>query len=336
MFLLWNLAGLSSNWAAVACYNGQEICAMRVLIVASYNTNRFAPFIIEQADVLKNKGCEVFFFGLQGKGLLGYLKNLTSLKEKIKMVHPDVIHAHYGLSGLLANLQRKVPVITTYHGSDINYRWLLPFSFLSMKLSAWNIFVSDAIMKIARARKKSSVIPCGVNLDSIQLTSRRDARDRMHLSADIPYILFSGAFDCEEKNPSLAKKVVELTGIPGIELIELKGYSREEVTFLFCAVNALLMTSFSEGSPQVIKEAMACGCPIVSVDVGDVKERIVDLEGCFVVNSYNPAVLAEYLAKAGVFVGKTKGRERIIDDKLDNNSIANAIIGIYRQVLSTH
>ena len=309
---------------------------MRVLIVASYNTNRFAPFILEQATVLKDKGCEVDFFGLHGKGLLGYLKNLPALKEKIKIVRPDVIHAHYGLSGLLANLQRKVPVVTTYHGSDINYKWLLPFSFLSMKLSAWNIFVSDAIMKIAKARKKSSVVPCGVDLDPIQLTDRKDARNRMHLNADKPYILFSGAFDCEEKNPSLAKKVVEQTGIPEIELIELKGYSREEVTLLFCGVNALLMTSFSEGSPQVIKEAMACGCPIVSVDVGDVKERISNLEGCYVINCYDPIVLADYLTKASEFLGKTKGRERIIDEKLDNNSIAEAIIDIYRQVLSTH
>ena len=309
---------------------------MRILIVANHNPRHYTTFITEQVESVRQLGVEIDYYGVHGKGIMGYLSNLSSLKAKIHEYRPDLIHAHYGLSGLLANLQRKVPVITTYHGSDINYRWLLPFSFLSMKLSAWNIFVSDAIMKIARARKKSSVIPCGVNLDPIQLTSRRDARDRMHLSADIPYILFSGAFDCEEKNPSLAKKVVELTGIPGIELIELKGYSREEVTFLFCAVNALLMTSFSEGSPQVIKEAMACGCPIVSVDVGDVKERIVDLEGCHVVNSYNPAVLADYLTKAGDFVGKTKGRERIIEEKLDNNSIANAIIGIYRQVLSTH
>ena len=307
---------------------------MRVLIVASYNTNRFAPFILEQANVLRNKGCEVDFFGLRGKGLLGYLKNLTALKERVKQVRPDVIHAHYGLSGLLANLQRKVPVITTYHGSDINYRWLLPFSLLSMKLSAWNIFVSDAIMKIAKARKKSSVVPCGIDLDPLQLTDKVIARDRMRLDADKPYILFSGAFDCEEKNPSLAKKVVEQTGIPEIELIELKGYSREEVTLLFCGVDALLMTSFSEGSPQVIKEAMACGCPIVSVDVGDVKERISNLDGCYVTSSYDPTVLAGYLIEASKFIGKTQGRDRIINEKLDNDSIIDTIIDIYGRILS--
>ena len=57
---------------------------MRVLVVASFNKGRFAPFIVEQSETLKNAGCEVSFFGLQGKGVLGYLKNLSALKMKIK------------------------------------------------------------------------------------------------------------------------------------------------------------------------------------------------------------------------------------------------------------
>ena len=82
---------------------------MRILIVASYNRNRFAPFIQEQAKALRAAGCEVAFFGLQGNGFKGYLKNLPVLKQKIKAFQPDVVHAHYGLSGLLANLQRQTP-----------------------------------------------------------------------------------------------------------------------------------------------------------------------------------------------------------------------------------
>ena len=308
---------------------------MNVLFVASYNTNHFAPFILEQAEALQKKVCRIEFFGLRGKGMWGYLKNLPKLMKCIKEHKPDVIHAHYGLSGLLANLQRAVPVITTYHGSDINYRRLLPFSRLSMKLSAWNIFVSDSIMGIAKPRKKSTLIPCGVNLDSLQLTSREHARDCLHWEKDRYYILFSGAFDCGEKNPELAKRVVDLLATPDKELVELKGYSREEVTILFCAANVLLMTSFSEGSPQVIKEALACGCPIVSVDVGDVKARVSDVEGCYVINSYNPHKIADYLAKSLEYNGKTNGRERIIRDRLDNGFIADAIIGIYRNVVST-
>ena len=109
---------------------------MRILIVGSFNRNRFAPFIQEQAEALQAAGCEIAFYGLKGKGLQGSLKNMPALKRKVKAFQPDVVHAHYGLSGLLANLQRQVPVVTTYHGSDINERKILPFSKLSMWLSS--------------------------------------------------------------------------------------------------------------------------------------------------------------------------------------------------------
>ena len=107
---------------------------MKVLIVASYNKNRFAPFILEQAEALMKRQCEIEWFGLKGKGLKGYLKNLPALKKKIREIHPNVVHAHYGLSGLLANLQRRVPVVTTYHGSDINDKKALRFSKMAMRL----------------------------------------------------------------------------------------------------------------------------------------------------------------------------------------------------------
>ena len=100
---------------------------MRILVIASFNKRSFAPFVVEQAEALRALGAEVNFFGLQGKGIRGYLKNLPLLKKKIWEFRPNVVHAHYGLSGLLANLQRFVPVVTTYHGSDINEKKVLLF-----------------------------------------------------------------------------------------------------------------------------------------------------------------------------------------------------------------
>ena len=137
---------------------------MKVLVVASYNKGRFAPFILEQAAALTRQGCQIDYLGLQGKGLKGYLKNLPSLKQRIKVFQPDVIHAHYGLSGILANLQRRVPVVTTYHGSDINEKSVFPFSKISIGLSAWNVFVSNRTKEIAKPKKHYSLLPCGVDL----------------------------------------------------------------------------------------------------------------------------------------------------------------------------
>lgn len=302
---------------------------MRVLIVASYNKHRFAPFITEQADALRRAGCEVEFFGVEGKGIAGYLKALPALRKKIQDYGPDVVHAHYGLCGLLAGLQRRVTVVTTYHGSDINLKTVLPFSKVSMFLSAHNIFVSKKTVSIACPKRHWSLLPCGIDLTEVSLTEKAEARKRMGLSPDGKYVLFAGAFDNAVKNYSLARAAMDQ--IPDAELIELKGYSREQVTLLMCASDAFLMTSLSEGSPQVIKEAMACGCPIVSVDVGDVAELTSGVKGCFV-SQRNVATLADALRDA-MWIDRTDGRTRILERGLDNKVIAGKLISIYKSMI---
>lgn len=308
---------------------------MRILIVASYNKNRFAPFIVEQAEALNRHGCEIEYLGLQGKGIKGYLKNLPAIKRKIREVQPDVIHAHYGLSGLLANLQRRIPVVTTYHGSDINDKKALRFSNIAMRLSAWNIFVSRKTLDIAQPKKHFSLLPCGIDLCEAQLTEKSIARQKMKLDEKKKYVLFAGAFDNAVKNAPLAQEVLALIQDDNVELLELKGYSREEVTLLMCAADAFLMTSLTEGSPQVIKEAMACGCPIVSVDVGDVQERIEGVEGCYVATTREPQELSVLLQKAFDFQGRTKGREKIITDGLDNSQVADKLMSLYNIVVKS-
>lgn len=306
---------------------------MRILVVASFNNGRFAPFIVEQVEALKKQGCTIDFFGLQGKGLQGYLRNLPLLKQKIKEFCPDVVHAHYGLSGLFANLQRRVPVVTTYHGSDINDKKVLPFSKVALRLSAWNVFVSRKTLEIAKPRKKYILLPCGIDLSDLQLTEKAEARRKMNLKSDKNYILFAGAFDIAVKNAPLAKEAVALLQDDQTKLLELKGYTREEVTLLMCAADAFLLTSLTEGSPQVIKEAMACGCPIVSVDVGDVRERTASVEGCYVANTREPEELADLLRRALSFEGRTKGHDKIVADGIDNRLVAKHLFEIYERVL---
>lgn len=301
---------------------------MKILIVASYNKNRFAPFIVEQAEALRAAGCLVEFYGITGKGIRGYLTALPALKAKIDSFRPDVLHAHYGLSGLLANLQRAVPVVTTYHGSDINEAKNRPFSRIAMWLSAWNVFVSQRTLDIMHPKSKYALIPCGIDLSEIQLTGQSEARERMGLSERGKYILFAGAFDNAVKAPELAKASVAVLH-EDVQLLELKGYNREQVTLLMRAADVFLLTSKMEGSPQVIKEAMACGCPIVSVDVGDVAERIAGLEGCLVAKSRDPKEIASLLKQALAFNRRTDGRERIIAMGLDNRQVAQKLLAIY-------
>ena len=327
---------------------------MKILIVASDKGGRFAPFIEEQISALQAAGVQVVRYAIKGKGIRGYLRELPALKRMIRAERPDIVHAHFGLSGLLANMQRLVPVVTTYHGSDINVPKILRLSKIAMRLSAWNIFVSKRNVEIAfgcsdnntsRLKNHSTLLPCGINIPKPwselqnqqvgQLTLNQWVQEK--LSADVKHVLFAGAFDNAVKDPELAKAACTslLASSPlasRLILVELKGYNRDQVTALMYNCDALLMTSKTEGSPQVIKEAMACGCPIVSVDVGDVAERTSGVEGCYLVPSREPAAIAEALQQAISFKGRTNGRERIIEMGLTNEQIAEHLITIYKKV----
>ena len=114
---------------------------MKVLIVASGNANYLSPFVADQMAALKEKEVEVDYFLIRGKGISGYLNNYKAFLNKLLSFNPDIIHAHYGLSGLFANLQRKKPVITTFHGCDINVPKLRIISFIADKLSYKSIFI---------------------------------------------------------------------------------------------------------------------------------------------------------------------------------------------------
>ena len=318
---------------------------MKILIVASDKGGHFAPFIEEQIVALQEIGVQVVRYAITGKGILGYLRELPTLKQMIRTEQPDVVHAHFGLSGVLANLQRVVPVVTTYHGSDINVPKILRFSKIAMRLSAWNIFVSQRNVDIAsrlsplafRLKRRSTLIPCGVNLTDDQLTSREAARKALGIGLDEIIILFAGAFDNRVKDADLAKAAIHASRLSPLTsrlfLQELRGFSRAEVNCWMCAANALLMTSKTEGSPQVVKEAMACGCPIVSVDVGDVAERTEGVEGCYVVPTRDPQDIAAALQKAIAYEGKTNGREKIIEMGLTNTQIAERLMAIYKSLV---
>lgn len=309
---------------------------LKVLIVASYNTNSFSPFVLEQVHALSQLGIEFDFYGISGKRMRGYFSNRSLLQKKIQAYQPNIIHAHYGLSGLLANLQRKIPVITTYHGSDIHSSKKIFFlSKITMLLSAYNIFVSQSLYDIAKYSKKNcSILSCGIDLSVVKPINFYEARNRLGWDDSKVYILFSGSAYNAIKNYSMAKAATE--SIENAELIELKGYTKEEVALLMSACNLQLTTSFRESGPLVVKEAMACNRPIVTTDVGDVREVIGNTEGCYI-TSFNLKECTEKIKKAIIFSqtrGSTNGRERIIKIGLDNSLIAKKITKIYNSVLN--
>jgi teichuronic acid biosynthesis glycosyltransferase TuaC len=305
---------------------------MKLLVVCSKNSGKIAPFILEQGESLLRLGVEVDYYPIVGKGLVGYWKNRKLLLQKIKSFQPDIIHAHYGLSGLLANTQRNIPVVTTYHGSDINTLGVFILSRLNMVLSAHAVFVSNENRQKSGLSKNSTLLPCGVDTKTFVPDLKEESRKLLGLDKDQKLVLFSSAFDIAVKNSALALSAIAF--LEDVRLIELKHYSRSQVALLLNAADVALMTSFTEGSPQFIKEAMACNCPVVSVPVGDVPMVMEGVEGCFIAD-YDAVAIAEKLKLAFSLDKRTEGRNRILELGWSAEKVAEKLLSVYSDILGT-
>ena len=309
---------------------------IKTLLVCSGNKNSVSPFILDQKKALEKKGIKTDLFTIKGKGMFGYLKNLSALISKIKSKSYNLVHAHFGLSGLLACLQNKVPVIITLHGSDVNDPKARFYTQPSIALAKKIIVVSEKMKSKLNGSNKIEVIPCGVDMELFHPMEKEKSRKKLESLKKMnffhnkkKYILFSSSFDIDVKNAELAVESVKAMGNE-YDLIELKGYSRKEVVLLMNAVDATLLTSRQEGSPQFIKEAMACNCPIVSTNVGDVHHIINQTNGCYVCNQLIDDV-TEKLYKA-VNHGKTNGRDKL-PHEYKQPEVVNRIVNVYREVL---
>lgn len=310
---------------------------MKVLIVCRYKDNfakHILPFVTEQAEALVGLGANVDYFTIKGKGLLAYFCNSSALKKKIREFAPDVVHAHYGLSGITAVLQRSVPVVVTFHnGETLSIITNLLSSFFSL-FAKHTIYVAQHIYDLSYFKHKSNytILPCGISLEECVITDKSYSREKMKLSKDKKYILFGGAFSNLRKNYPLLQKAIQLLDRNDIEVLEMNGLSRSEITQLMCACDVFALPSKSEGSPQALKEAMACNCPILATDVADIKHLLGNLEGHYVC-TFELQNVAEQLAAALTFNKRTQGRQRIMELGLDNESIAKRLISIYENIL---
>ena len=316
---------------------------MKVLIVCSGNYSYLEdelairrPFIYEQVEALRTKEYSIEYFFIQGKGFFGYLNSVFELRKLLKSSDIDIVHAHYGFSGIvggLASLFLGFPLVTTFHGSDIMDKNNFYFSCLAILLSNECIFVSEKLKTKAKPflnSKKGSVIPCGVNLDLFFPRSIEKCREELEMPLAAKKILFSSAFSNPIKNSKLAHKAVNRLGF-NVDFIELKDKSRKEVALLLNPVDVLLLTSFSEGSPQIVKEAMASNCPIISTDVGDVSEVIKNTQNCYI-TSYKPEEISD---KLNIILSRGKrsnGRNSII--RFSNSNVADRIDEVYKAIIT--
>ncbi|MFQ5921929.1 MAG: glycosyltransferase, partial [Anaerolineales bacterium] len=274
---------------------------------------------------------------------LSYLGAWRRLRRSYSLDQFDLIHAQFGQSGLLAMPTRK-PLIVTFHGSDLqgflspngNYsyfsRYLLRISQFVAKRADQAIIVSDHLRDYLPPEISPEIIPCGVDLELFRPIPQTEARKRLSLPLDKSLVLFAADPKRTVKRFQLAEKSVQLVKSRlDVELIVISGIPHDEVPLYMNACDALILTSHHEGSPTVVKEALACNLPIVSVDVGDVRERIVGIEGCLLCYDDSPEAIADRIAHVLEASTRVPGREAVAD--LDERINAQKIISVYRQVL---
>lgn len=312
---------------------------MKVLFVSSGNKgNGINPIIVNQGDCLQAAGVELEYFAVKGKGIKGYLKNVAPLCKKIREYQPDVVHAHYSLTAFAASLacwrlkakgegrEGSVPLVVSLMGSDVKaskrYKQVIR---LFARLFRWKtIIVKSQDMFNSLGMPEAIVVPNGVNLERFRELDQKECRERLGWGEGT-HILFPANPDRLEKDWPLAEAALHHTPYT---VHFFRNVPNEETPYHYNAADLVLMTSKWEGSPNAIKEALACSRPIVTTNVGDVRERLSGVVGCYVAESREPEELAELIEKA-LKVKKTVGREKLIADGLDNKQIAQTLIEIY-------
>lgn len=305
---------------------------MKVLFVSSGRKGSVSPLIKNQGDSLNDAGIEIYYFLIKS-GIKNYLSSIFKIRNIFKNNNFDLIHAHYSLSGFAASLGGKYPVVVSLLGSDAYKPFILRWLTRMFSYYRWDkTIVKTTRMLDVLNLKKAEVIPNGVNIERFKPLSKDISRKKINFNTTKKILLFASDPNRKEKNYMLAVDTVNYLKRDDIELIPVFDVPNSEMPYYLNASNVLILTSKYEGSVNVVKEAMACNIPVVSTDVGDVKQNTSGLKGCFICDP-NPASIAEGLLKVLSIENVTDSRNRIIELGLDSVTVAKKIINIYEQFL---
>lgn len=314
---------------------------MRVLFVTNmYPIDGYSYYGIhvkEQIDSIKNEFLldEIIFF-INGKNSkLNYLYSIFRANYLIHKEKFDIIHIHYGISGifLLFNPFIKSPIVLTLHGSDVNTDNIFTRFIVGNVIARCSkiIVMNNQMYDMVKPYAKSlEVIPCGIDVNFFK------PQQKIHNPKLV--LGFSGNPERKEKNYPLffiVKNKLEEQGY-NVEVVIFHNLTRAEVVTKLNYITILLLTSFNEGSPQIIKEALACNTSVVSVPVGDIPDMLAGVDNCAVIKDHQPEGLVngifEIIQKKNRFENN-QGRDRLKTLNLDQRSIASRIYNCYKQLL---
>ena len=308
-----------------------ELAGRRVLVVTNMYPDAqnpdFGTFVYEQVEGLHARGLIVDVLVVGGKRRkLSYVDGARRFRRQLRAHRYDLVHAHYVFSGIVARLQKSCPLLVSFHGAAEMVGWVGALCRALAPL-ADAVTVTSQEHKAQLGRRDAHVLPCGVDLDLFVPMTQEKARQLLGLPLDGRLVLFVGIVR-PEKRLDVIEAAVEIlkNEDAGVELMVVTGAPHERIPLYMNACDVLALASDYEGSPVVIKEAMACNLPVVSVDVGDVAQVIESTEGCHVCRR-DPADMAQKLAMALASGQRTDGRRAV--QHLALNATLENLLRIY-------
>jgi glycosyltransferase involved in cell wall biosynthesis len=323
---------------------------MKILYVvsdyASPKNPSFQPFVRSQIESIGRLGHDTHIYSIDGPTSgKNYITRIPDLLRFARKLKPDIVHAHYAYCGFTAmGIVSICPLITSIMGDEVLGRYTMCgrkkfFSYIQYPLAKMVGFLSSRI--IVKSSKmlphciarKTHVIPNGVDFDLFRPMSMVDVRKQLGLDQDKVYLLFPGDPHNTVKRFELAlatSHVLENEHGMANSLVHMRNKPQVDLARYMNAANAMIFTSWSEGSPNVVKEAMACNLPIVSVDVGDVKEIIGQTFNCAVTLD-DPKAMASALFEIIISARRSQGRDNIQHLRIEN--VARRIVQLYRDTM---
>lgn len=284
---------------------------MKVLHVTNaypYKENPIAGiFVKEQVESLDNylEKNDVYIINAQKNGRLDYLKAIWTLKNQLNQY--DVVHAHHIYVGflllLLSNKKSNNVLVSLMSDPERKTGSFITNLIYKKTYQYCEKYARAIIFKkgIPPYIKRQDIfyLPNGVNMDLFSPISKKEAKKQLELDESKKYVLFVSAMSLHRKEKrydrfqAVMRILKEKFGMSDLLELTMVNVERNNSPLYYNAADLCLLVSDVEGSPNSVKESMACNTPVVSTDVGNVKAMIGSLENCEVVSSFDEEVIAE-------------------------------------------
>ncbi len=318
-----------------------------LFITTEWPTNKHpghVPFLVQYADALRKQDVDVAVYHFRGKANpLNYLRAWFDVRKQTLWSEAEIIHAHWGQSAFITLFSRK-PLVITFHGSDLqgivspqgkyNFKGkvlVMLNRWISRKAKVC-IAVSERLRQLLPGDLEHvAVIPMGIDLELFKPLDKTKSRQALGLDPHKRYLLFVSDPNRPEKRFSLAQQAVAAANLQDAELLVVCDQPYEKIPLYLNAGDLLLLTSSHEGSPVILKEALACNLPVVSVDVGDAREKLENIDGCEVCENDEPQTIARAILHVLAHGKPINGRETVLE--LSWGLIARRTLAVYNQAL---